>query len=308
MSSIIPNTFQTPNAHVDRAMQYLSGDEYKVLNFAVRHIYGWHDSAAERKAAISLTTFEKGYTTKNGSHYGGVGLGRKTVVDLLEQLTKYGLLVRIGEATQKGQVWQIGETPDWDGLIQRANDKKIHNTARIQKARSSRAGGLSDNTSVVPLTTGLSDNTTGRVVAQTAGGLSDNTHINTYSNPSSNTRARNAKPPLWTVEELAISEAFGKLTNAMVKPHEEQTAKVVEQNRVEAALFVQHGITGDLLVKFYRETYTNGYTPSTLGEIRKKLGAWLAKQTPTKPSNGKTAFQADNNAFAKELNNARRKA
>jgi phage replication O-like protein O len=86
----------------------------------------------------------------------------------------------------------------------------------------------------------------------------------------------------WAADLIAISQTFGELTHAMVNPHEETSAKTVETNRQEAALIAQL-VSPDMLRKFYKETYSNGYTPSSLGEIRKKLGAWQAKQRPPAP-------------------------
>jgi len=88
---------------------------------------------------------------------------------------------------------------------------------------------------------------------------------------------------VWSAAELAMSEMFASLTSAMVKPHEEQSAKLVEQNRKEAATLLTNGVTPETLKAFYRDTYTNGYVPSSLAEIRKKIGAWQAKHTPKAP-------------------------
>lgn len=137
MSKIIPNTFQTPNAHVDDAMYLLTPEEYKVLNFAVRHIYGWQ----VRVHSISLTMFVKGFPNKkSGGHFNGTGLNRVAVLKCLGELTKYKLLVPEGTPDAKGQAWMIGEDPDWEGLETRGLAASDIQRARTAAARAKRAG------------------------------------------------------------------------------------------------------------------------------------------------------------------------
>ena len=40
-STFVPNSFQTPNDYVDEIMPYLTGEEFKVLIYAVRRILGF---------------------------------------------------------------------------------------------------------------------------------------------------------------------------------------------------------------------------------------------------------------------------
>jgi len=137
--NLVPNSFQTPNAHVDEVMQFLTGDEYKVLNFATRHIMGWQDSIAERQNSISLTVFEKGFVTKAGKQFSGCGLSRPTIIKVLEELEAFGLLMKVGKPTSKGQVWRLSETVDWDRLIQRMDKKRSSGRDRTLKAREKKA-------------------------------------------------------------------------------------------------------------------------------------------------------------------------
>lgn len=99
---------------------------------------------------------------------------------------------------------------------------------------------------------------------------------------------------VWSADELTISETFASLTSAMVKPHEEASAKMVEQNRKEAQTLITNGVTPETLTAFYRDTYSNGYVPSSLAEIRKKIGAWQKKHAPqpTPASNGNSYADA----------------
>lgn len=102
------------------------------------------------------------------------------------------------------------------------------------------------------------------------------------------------KDCVWSADELTISETFASLTSAMVKPHEEASAKMVEQNRKEAQTLITNGVTPETLKAFYRDTYNTGYVPSSLAEIRKKIGAWQKKHAPqpTPTSNGNSYADA----------------
>jgi len=115
---VVPGWFQTGNFVVDDLMHLLTGSEYKVYMFAVRHIYGWQDKVERGYANISLSMFEDGF-----SRFGGVGLSRPTITSALDKLVQYRLLVKIGKAGNKGQAWAIGKDIDLDGLIERNINK-----------------------------------------------------------------------------------------------------------------------------------------------------------------------------------------
>jgi hypothetical protein len=183
---ILPNSFQTPNAHVDDIMHHLSGDEYKVLNFAVRHILGWQSNLTDRTGEISLTMFEHGYTAKNGRRFNGTGLGRPALSSILKALVEFKLLEKVGEPTPDGQRWRIGETPDYETLEKRTTEKTEKRKQQTMKAiegikrKRGLSGGMSDNT-------GMSNNTSGGMSNNTSGGMSDNTESKTYENQDKNT-------------------------------------------------------------------------------------------------------------------------
>ncbi len=132
-SEYIPNTFQTPNAIVDKLMMHLTGNELKILLFTIRHIYGWQDRITSRKAHISITMFEKGY-----AGYTGVGISRPTIITTLAELSGYKVLVKVGKATQKGQIWSIGTSPDHEGLKSRSEAKSDGTKYKMEKARNAK--------------------------------------------------------------------------------------------------------------------------------------------------------------------------
>ncbi|GAB4527996.1 MAG: hypothetical protein OHK0046_46390 [Anaerolineae bacterium] len=172
---IIPNSFQTPNFNVDVLMELLTGDEYKVLDFTVRHIFGWQQTIIERQNRISLTMYTDGYTTQNGVRFGGTGLSRTAIISITKELAKYRVLIKVGRANNDGTLWRVGEEPDIEGLRARSQEKKEDNRKRTTKARQAaaevhepQAGGLSDR---------LPDERDGWSVGQTTGGLSDRPEV-----------------------------------------------------------------------------------------------------------------------------------
>jgi hypothetical protein len=133
-NTCIPNSFQTPNFFIDRLMGLLESDEYVVLAFATRHIFGWKDSIDSRQSRISLTMFEKGYEDSRGNIYGGCGLSRPKIQSALKELVAYGVIIPLGDPTKKGQAWQL-PTDDYDidyrGLEQRREMQQKKNRRRI---------------------------------------------------------------------------------------------------------------------------------------------------------------------------------
>jgi hypothetical protein len=130
-NGLIPNSFQTPNLFVDRAMGLLEPEEYVCLSFATRHILGWREKAADRRARISLDYFG------DGDQFGGVGLSRPKINRALKALSKYGLLIPLGSAGPKGQEWELpldDAAIDWQGLETRKAERQARNAKRVGKA------------------------------------------------------------------------------------------------------------------------------------------------------------------------------
>lgn len=187
-AKIIPNSFQSPNDYVDVAMELLTGEEYKCLSFAARHILGWQDKINSREGVISLSMFEHGYTDGGGEHYGGTGITRAAVQTALRSLVTFKLLIELGEPTPEGQRWQLGSAPDWDGLLQRDAEKKAAARDRTAKATAARLAKREAGTSDVPVRA----TNQSQYVGRTEGGSSDVLNQN-QSNPFQNqeiTRAR----------------------------------------------------------------------------------------------------------------------
>lgn len=129
-NEFIPNSFQVPNILVDRVMPLLKPEEYVALSFAVRHILGWEDKIARRRARISLSMFQQ------------CGLPVNTLRTALDELDRFRILRRIGPPTQDGQLWELAfDDPDidWEGLEQRKQRKSDVEKKRTQAARQARA-------------------------------------------------------------------------------------------------------------------------------------------------------------------------
>lgn len=196
----LPNTFQVFNFYIDRAMELLTDSEFRVLMYATRHILGWQDRIEDRQGHLSLTMFENGFTTKDGAHYAGCGLGRGTIINTIEQLVTFGFLKREGEPTAKGQKYTLlANSIGWGKLEDRRKERDEKNKKKTRTARSKKdekksgsvvaqttLTGLLDNTG-----TGLLDNTMQGTVAQTTPGTVAQTESNTSSNPTDSNTSSN---------------------------------------------------------------------------------------------------------------------
>lgn len=204
-AKIIPNAFQSPNDYVDAAMELLTGEEYKCLSFAARHILGWQDKINARAGVISLSMFERGYTDSGGERYGGTGITRAAIQRALKSLVTYRLLIELGEPTPEGQRWQLGSAPDWDGLRQRASEKAAAARDRTAKAAAARRAKREAGTSDVPVRGTYQE----RYVGRTEGGSSDVLNQN-QSNPF-----QNQETPRARIFEL-YEQTFGLITPTYV--------------------------------------------------------------------------------------------
>lgn len=151
-STFVPNSFQTPNDYVDEFMPFLTGEEYKVLIYATRRILGFQ----KRQDRISLSQFTDGTKSiKDGRTLdSGTGLGKETVKNCLDNLVKFGLMVKVADndpRTNEGTLWSLQWNEDevnWKELQNHLKKRSKVNAARMAKARSVRqtAVGETDRT------------------------------------------------------------------------------------------------------------------------------------------------------------------
>ena len=206
-AKIIPNSFQSPNDYVDVFMELLSGEEYKCLSFAARHILGWQDKINAREGVISLSMFADGYTTESGTHYGGTGINRTALVAALEALVTYRLLIKVGDPTPEGQRWLLGDDADWDGLTKRRDNRVAAVRLRTKKGRAAaeaKRAGLSDRPGEVVY--GIDR---GESIGQTGAGLSDRLNQNHLQNQDQN--QRESAPPRANIFTL-YEQVFGPIS------------------------------------------------------------------------------------------------
>jgi hypothetical protein len=91
MSAFVPNSFQVPNAWVDRFWHLLTSDEKDVLIYIARRIYGFHGKTCD---GISLSQFVEGIVTRDGKRLDhGTGLSRGRVLKALTALKQYRFVI-----------------------------------------------------------------------------------------------------------------------------------------------------------------------------------------------------------------------
>jgi hypothetical protein len=140
-SKFIPNSFQTPNAYVDELMAFLTAEEWKVLSYAVRKIFGFQ----KRQDRISKSQFMIGSKDENGEWYDhGTGLGDTAVSRALDSLVAFGILLILAENDihkNEGKLYglQLNEALiDTEALHKRMEDQQAADKARMERARSAR--------------------------------------------------------------------------------------------------------------------------------------------------------------------------
>jgi hypothetical protein len=153
-STFVPNSFQTPNDYVDAFMPYLTGEEYKVLIYATRRILGFQ----KRQDRISLSQFTDGTRSiKDGRTLdSGTGLGKETVKNCLDNLVKFGLMVKVADndpRTNEGTLWSLQWNEDdvnWKELQNHLEKRSKVNAARMAKARSVRQTAVGETDRALP--------------------------------------------------------------------------------------------------------------------------------------------------------------
>lgn len=153
-NTIIPNSYQKPNFFVDHLLYFLTSDEAKVLDLAIREIYGWRDSIAARRANIALSVFSEGKVLKStGERVAwGTGLSVGTCRKCLDALCSFGIMLKLGAPSPDGQCYGLQENPDaiaWDALKARRAETEDMAKKRMAKALESR-GVMCDITPNVP--------------------------------------------------------------------------------------------------------------------------------------------------------------
>jgi hypothetical protein len=192
MSNFVPNSFQIPNAYVDKCLEFLTPEEWKVLTYLCRRIFGFQKEGHQDR--VSISQFTNGITTREGARLdGGVGLSDDTVKNALKKLCEFGLVVRAAENDSRkndGVLWRLQfdeRKIDFQAMIDR---KSAATEANKVKLAAVRGGGMAQvGVSHIP----------GVGVSHIPGvGVSHRPHNNQLQNQDQNTdsvaKATRAKP------------------------------------------------------------------------------------------------------------------
>lgn len=256
MSKYIPNSFQTPNTMVDDLMHLLDGNEYKILLFTVRHIYGWQDKIQRGKANISLTMYEKGFGAMHG-----VGLSRPTIVSVLDELVKYRVILKVGKATKKGQAYSIGTEPDIEGLTARQDAKYNKDKKRLAKVKES----SKDTSPVKPLNHNQLNDLTGSGKATLPNKTQDKTQDKTLT-PATTDVAR-------TEEQTPKNPAF-KRTKEFADTVLQAISEDVFQLKYETLIQGKQNFIAYNMVNSFVDVYNTLGIKPTMDELKKDIAGY----------------------------------
>jgi hypothetical protein len=284
MSGIVPNSFQYPNIFIDRLQYLLTPEENTVLTKAIREILGWAGKIETRQGRISLSVFVDGKVNKKTGERICYGCGLKVgaIRNALAVLDKRGILIKIGEATNDGQMYTLqgDETKiDWDWLQNRkdgrsqANEQRTRNarTTLAEKAKGEAPGGTVgqhpfDEEGV------LSDSIPGVLSDSTPGVLSDS-NKETQRNPvetqtTTTTRASDeiltepkATPDILTEFENLFTAHFGELSG---NPKDPLTADVKAVLKEYGAATTMQAIRTAIVDRANGKPKTWGYVKAIL--------------------------------------------
>lgn len=144
MSDFIPNSFQVPNAYVDRFWHLLTPPEQSVLIYLVRRIFGF----GKRQDRVALSQIMSGITTNDGKRLDyGTGLGYEAVRRALNGLLRAGFVAEVEPAVPRRRLAACYELQtqaaqiDVEWLENRAQQQRDGNVNRTAPARMEQIAG-----------------------------------------------------------------------------------------------------------------------------------------------------------------------
>ncbi len=108
MGKIVPNSYQKPNLYTDRLMRFLTGDEWKTLDYALRRTFGWNKT--QDRISVSQFRNGNGRLDEDGQplEY-GTGLSQVAQVEAIHELMRFGILMEVAanNARKEGRLWAL---------------------------------------------------------------------------------------------------------------------------------------------------------------------------------------------------------
>jgi hypothetical protein len=276
-SDFIPNSYQTPNAYLDKFMAFLTPEEWKVLSYFTRRIFGF----GKRQDNIACSQIMDGIVAKSGERLDyGTGLGMQSVKSAIKSLIAFRLIVEVAKNdphNNRGPLYSLqldSGLVNEAAMIARFEASKMKQNRRMEKARLSNRGVPIQQTphypidTPPPLSNRLHNNQGNTVKTQT---IADDKHPR-------NTKAQTIPQTIMLTMVTAIAEVTRQDLNL-------NYAKLAKS----AKTLISNGYTHEQIVScfgsggaWYRSDWRgkNGQAPS-VSDINAKIKQFTgAAQTP----------------------------
>jgi hypothetical protein len=130
-----------PHWYIEKLMCFLTTEEFCVLMYVARHIYGWQNKEED---PISLSQFSRGFKDRDGFQYdNGTGLCVNAIQKALNGLMDAKILIKVrsGRSFKDSTIWRLQDNldnVDEEFLRERLISKRKSSKKRTQKARITR--------------------------------------------------------------------------------------------------------------------------------------------------------------------------
>jgi hypothetical protein len=287
MNDFIPNSFQTPNAYVDRYMAFLTPEEWKVLTYMGRRIFGFN----KREDNISCSQIMNGITAKDGHQLDyGTGLGEAATKNAIKNLIAFRLVIEVAPNNaheNKGPKYalQLDSSLVNDELIMERHNKKTgRENERMEKARAARQSnkpGSNGQTPAYPL------EQTPPYPIEGGDALLDKAH-NTQGNPGINTDGSSSKaekvqtPPVPPEPPEEPPTPYAVFVGKATKAYPVLAFSNCGQGQELGEYFDQYGEKTLLDIAAWMAASANGLTsmPQYLRMVGRKAASWKDEPQP----------------------------
>lgn len=183
MTRMVPNSYQKPNLYTDKLLRFLTGDEWKTLDYALRRTYGF----GRESDRISVSQFMNGNGRLDEAGQlleHGTGLNKEAQIEALNELIRFGILVELApnDTRNTGRLWKLQldeQLLRFDLIHERDAARRRRGQKRTAKARKAALDARGEERSDVQTNSGLIHRPPpavwptdqGRSDTQTGGGL-----------------------------------------------------------------------------------------------------------------------------------------